>query len=69
MRYQWEAKDIKAGTRYTRKGIEEVHMVGYLADRLDRQYVSISLQDGMVQPSRSVEEWAAVLTAEGYEPQ
>lgn len=68
MRYEWEANDIQPGVRYTRKDISEVHMFGYMAAREDRLLVSISLDDGMVQPPQTADEWAAMLTRARYEP-
>jgi hypothetical protein len=67
MKFTWEASDIYANRKYSRKGIQEVWMIGYYPGSKD-QFSSISLTDGMITPLKSKEEMAKELTSEKYVP-
>jgi hypothetical protein len=69
MKLIWEPKDIKAGLRYSREGIEEVWTIGYLSyAETDVKYVSVSDQDGRVTAPSTVKHLAAKLTEGEYVP-
>ncbi len=69
MKFQWETLDIKAARKYSRAGIKEVWMIGYLSNvHEDRRYVSVSMSDGMVTVPYSAEELAVNLTEGRYVP-
>lgn len=69
MKVIWEEKDITPGRRYTKEGIGEKWIVGYLSGALgDARYVSVSDQDGMVTEPRTKEQIAQILTDNGYLP-
>ncbi len=68
MKFIWEENDIRAGVKFRKRGTQEVHMVGYMADRSENVYVSISLSDGMVQSPVNRITFAESLNAAGYEP-
>ena len=69
MKCIWEEKDIRTGRRYSRPGLGEDWIIGYLsaADN-DRRYCSISTADGLVTAPRSKREFADHLTKEDYLP-
>ena len=69
MKVTWEADDIKPGRRYSKPGIGEKWILGYISD-MDgpARYVSVSDQDGMVTEPRTKEQVAQVLTENGYLP-
>lgn len=49
MKVTWEADDITPGRRYSKPGIKEVWLIGYIPDVHGlKRYVSVSLNDGMV---------------------
>ncbi len=70
MKVTWEAKDITTGRRYSKPGIGEKWIIGYISD-IDgpARYVSVSDQDGMITTPRSKEQMAQVLTENGYLPE
>jgi hypothetical protein len=69
MKVTWEPDDITPGRRYSKKGLRERWIIGYLAE-LDgpSRYVSVSESDGMVTQARTKEEVARMLTQHGYLP-
>jgi hypothetical protein len=68
VKFTWEENDIRAGVKFRKRGTQEVHMVGYMADRSENLYVWISVSDGMVQPPVNRIQFAESLNASGYEP-
>lgn len=69
MKVIWEEKDIRPGRRYSKPGIGETWIVGFLADATTEcASVSISAQDGMVTGPRTKEQLAQLLTEQGYLP-
>ena len=69
MKVIWEVKDITPGRRYSKEGIGEKWIIGYLADQNGAaRYVSVSDQDGMVTASKTKEQMAIDLTECGYLP-
>lgn len=69
MKVEWEPDDIIPGRRYGRNGLNEVWLIGYLAEaNAPRKFVSISMFDGLVTRALTCEELAAELTHAGYVP-
>lgn len=69
MKIIWETQDIVAGRSYSREGIGETWLIGYLSYEDSRAcYVSVSQSDGLVTPPMTPEEMAGMLTQEGYIP-
>ena len=69
MKVIWKAEDIVPGRRYSKEGIKEEWIIGYLSNNYgDNRYVSISDQDGMVTAGTDKESLAARLTEGGYIP-
>lgn len=69
MKVTWEASDIKAGRRYSKPGISEIWMIGYLAGADEpNRWVSISSEDGMVTLPYTREQMAESLTNAEYLP-
>jgi hypothetical protein len=69
MKFVWEDSDIVVGSRYSREGVREVWMIGYLPALDERRYVSISLSDGMVTHPLYKHEMALSLTGQEYVPE
>lgn len=69
MKFVWEESDIKPGRVYSKVGITEQWIIGYVPG-LDSKSnrVHISLSDGMVLPPQTAEALAADLTEGGYVP-
>jgi len=69
MKVIWGAEDIKPGRRYSKHGIEETWMIGYIS-AVDGpvRYVSVSDQDGMVTEPSTKEDLARSLTEHDYLP-
>lgn len=69
MKVTWEAKDINTGRRYSKPGIGEEWIIGYISG-MDgpARYVSVSCQDGMVTGPLTKDQLAQVLTENGYLP-
>lgn len=63
----WEPEDIIHGNRYTRAGIDEIWMLGYVVGRAG-SIVSVSLLDGMVTQKKTVLEMVEMLNSERYVP-
>lgn len=69
MKFIWEEKDVIPGRKYSRAGIQETWMIGYRAEcESDKQYVSISLSDGMVTLPSSKEDLSITLSQLDYVP-
>lgn len=69
MKVTWEPKDIQCGRKYTREGMAETWMIGFLAtEEGAARYVSISNQDGMVTKAETKEAMAELLTKNEYLP-
>jgi hypothetical protein len=69
MKIIWEAQDITPGRSYSREGIGETWLIGYLSYEDSRAcYVSVSQNDGLVTKPMTPEEMAGMLTREGYLP-
>lgn len=70
MKVIWEETDIVPGVRYSRKDINEIWLIGYLADsnEIDR-YVSISLNDGLITSPATKQQMAKNLTTGKYLPE
>lgn len=71
MKVIWEPDDIKPGKRYSKPGIGEEWIIGYLSDAHPSnktRYVSVSLSDGLVTEPLSKEDMARALTDQGYLP-
>lgn len=69
MRVIWEAEDIVVGRRYSKPGLDEEWIIGFIGGMGGPiRYVSISDQDGMVTGPKSKEEIALDLTEAGYLP-
>ena len=70
MKFIWEKEDIIMGRRYSKKGIGESFIIGYLVEPSQRDSLicSISLLDGNVITYSSKEILADILTQEGYHP-
>lgn len=69
MKFIWEEKDVVVGRRYSRSGIGEQLLIGFMASHNGPDnYVSISLNDGMVTKPRSRESMAGMLTDQEYVP-
>lgn len=69
MKVTWEAKDIWPGRRYSKPGIGEQWILGYISD-MDgpARYISVSDRDGMATDPRTKEQIAQLLTEHGYLP-
>ena len=68
MKFVWEEKDIILPRKYSKPGIQEVWMLGWISD-IPNRICSISMLDGMIVEhgqSRSVT--AELLTKNGYVP-
>lgn len=69
MKIIWEEGDITPGRRYSKVGLGENWIIGFLQDAMrDARYVSISDRDGMVTLPCTKQEMAVMLTREGYLP-
>jgi hypothetical protein len=69
MKVTWEADDIVPGRRYSKKGIGEKWIIGYLSDVAgEGRYVSVSDRDGLVTSPGTKEYLANALNEEGYLP-
>lgn len=69
MKVTWEAEDITPGRRYSKPGIGEKWIIGYISDMNGQtRYVSVSEHDGMVTEPRTKERLAQVFTENGYMP-
>jgi hypothetical protein len=69
MKVIWETEDIKPGRRYSKKGIGENWIIGYLSDTDgEDRYVSVSELDGMVSVPYTTERMAQMLTENGFMP-
>lgn len=69
MRVIWEASDIQCGRRYSKAGIGEKWIIGYIPSMTgEARYVSVSDQDGMVTEPRAREQIAQILTENEYLP-
>ncbi len=69
MKVTWEEKDITPGRKYSKEGMGEKWIIGFLSnvDGAER-YVSVSDQDGMVTAPRTKEQMAQTLTEDSYMP-
>lgn len=69
MKVIWEPKDIQCGRKYTREGLSETWMIGFLStEEGAARYVSISDQDGMITRAETKESMAELLTKNDYLP-
>ena len=69
MKVTWEAQDIKPGRWYSKPDISEKWIIGYLPNApVEKRFVSVSAQDGMVTHTSTSEELAEQLTSGGYYP-
>jgi hypothetical protein len=72
MKFIWEENDIKAGTKYSREGLNEVWMIGYMSDfdwnDAKRRHVHVSMEDGMVTTPYNRAEMASMLNEGKYVP-
>ena len=69
MKVTWEEKDINPGRIYSKEGIDEKWIIGYLSAMDGPEcYVSVSNRDGMVTDPRTKEQMAQLLTENGYLP-
>ena len=69
MKVTWEAEDINPGRRYSKPGIGEKWIIGYMSDVYGpARYVSVSEHDGMVTEPRTKAQVAQMLTENGYLP-
>jgi hypothetical protein len=70
MKMIWNAEDIRPGRRFTKKGTEEIWIIGYRTDvnNYEARYVSIAENDGMITKNHTKEELAEILNKNGYVP-
>ena len=69
MKVIWESADIVAGRRYSREGLNDTWLIGYLSNETtEKRYVSISMSDGLVTLPKTKETLAYELTENGYVP-
>lgn len=73
MKVVWEKSDIKVGRKYGKPGTDERMLIGYRVDveaqRGDeKKFIPVSLSDGQVCCEQTAEQFAGMLTAQGYVP-
>ena len=71
MKFIWEKDDIKLGRKYSKQNCDmiDIWIIGYIASMDNKtNYVSISLNDGMVCDPVSASDLADKLTVNGYIP-
>lgn len=72
MKFEWEASDIRPPRRFSKAGIKEVCMLGYVVPAPGEdlnKFVAVSLSDGLVSmPARDAVGMAEVLNRNNYVP-
>lgn len=69
MKVTWEDDDIISGRRFGRKGIKEVHIIGYIVPKEGKNIITVtSLEDGNVWYQGTAPFLAMILNENDYLP-